>query len=172
MNEKEILGLFSYRVLSDNNNYLFTNIDDFGIIDKIPQTCNIALSQKRLSIPKANNIKLDIAKLQIESILRESLFYINATVGISNYFSLRDKKDLEEYSNILKARKLINQLILYNIENLSEMDQTLLNELINYYSPYFNVNLFTSKEGLQHHLLLGSGTLNNYTSYNKVRKID
>ena len=45
----------------------------------------------------------------------------------------------------------------------------LLNELYNYVTPFFNVNIFTREDNLVTTSLYGSKSLNNYTSYNKVR---
>ena len=86
-----------------------------------------------------------------------------------NIRDFSDRRNIFNYEEALRAYKIINQLIIYNIEELTESDQMLLNELYNYATQYFNVNVFTREENLKTTSLYGSRSLNNYTSYNKVR---
>ena len=162
MTEKDVLNLFKYRVIKENNNYLFTDVQDMGIIDKIPENCSLSFATTGIGIPYANNIKIDLQNTYVENILRDSMFLLN----IRNF---SDRQNIYEYEQALKVYKMINQLIIYNIENLTEHDQMLLNELYDYVTPYFNINVFTRDENLKTTSLYGSRSLNNYTSYNKVR---
>ena len=57
MTEKEVLSLFKYRVLKENNNYLFTNVQNMEIIEEIPDKCNLSFTKSGIAIPYAIILK-------------------------------------------------------------------------------------------------------------------
>ena len=148
---------------------MFTNIEDLNIIKKIPDRCTLAYTKNNINVPYANNIKLDLNEIYLENILKKSMEFLDKIMTNYRYLDFKDKNSLTKYEETLRTYKMVQQLIIYNVEGLSESEQMQLNALYNYVTPFFNVNVFTREDNLSTISLYGSKSLNNYTSYNKVR---
>lgn len=76
MSEEEIIGYFKQRYLNSKvNNYIFTKINDFKILDNIPDICNITLLDNETDVSFAQNIKIDLQEINVNDILSHTLIY-------------------------------------------------------------------------------------------------
>lgn len=173
MSEEEILQLFKERYInSKNNNFIFTEVNDFSIIDKIPDICSISCTANEINIPFARNIKIDLDKVFVKYILTESLEFLQKVSNLDFSMELKDKFSLLKYQGILRRYEAVNQLIFYNVESLSKEDQMLFNEIYYFGSPFFNANTFIKDRNFSNYFLTENRVLDNRENYTRIRTID
>lgn len=62
MTKEEVIEEFKHRFInSKNNNYIFSESDDFDILKDIPKQCSISTFDSFIDIKWAQNIKIDMA---------------------------------------------------------------------------------------------------------------
>lgn len=174
MSEKEILELFRYRYLnSKTNNYIFSEIEDFGILKSIPDSCMISISEYNLDIDRAINIKIDLKEVNVRDILTYSLNILKEFKLLDIFFDytidFNNKFDLLKFQYVLRNYDRIVQLIFYNIDKLSLEEQMLFNEIYYFNSVYFDANTFIKENNFQSYFLIGDRVLDNRENYTKIK---
>lgn len=177
MTKSEILQEFNYRYInSKNNNYIFTGVKDFAIVDEIPDICSISLPDSFLDIDYAYNIKIDLNQVEV----REILVYIMNILKQMKALDLtleypldfKTKFDVLRFQHILTNYNKAVQLIFYNIENLSLEDQMLFNEIYYFHSFLYNANTFTKDGNFKSYFLTGDRVLDNRENYTRVKMVE
>lgn len=176
MTEKEILEEFNYRYLnSKTNNYIFCDVDDFTILDKIPDKCSVSLSENDVNIDYAQNIKIDLREVNVRDLLTYILQTLKESVLLDVFFDyileFNNKFDLLRFQSILRDYNIIVQLIFYNVEELSLEEQILFNEIYYFNSIFFNVNSFISGNNFKTYFLDNERVLDNRENYNKIKLV-
>lgn len=176
MLEQEIIELFNVRHLNaKTNNYIFSGIDDFIILDSIPDECSISINdnEDNLDIQVANNIKIDLAEVKIEEILYYVLEVLKESltldVILDNTLYLKNKFKLFTFQRILRDYNVITQLVFYNLDKLSLEEHMLFNELYYFYSIYFNCNSFIKENNFQTYFLNNDRVLDYRENYSKIK---
>lgn len=174
--EKEILEEFNYRYLnSKTNNYIFCDVDDFTILDKIPDKCSVSLSENDVNIDYAQNIKIDLREVNVRDLLTYILQTLKESVLLDVFFDyileFNNKFDLLRFQSILRDYNIIVQLIFYNVEELSLEEQILFNEIYYFNSIFFNVNSFISGNNFKTYFLDNERVLDNRENYNKIKLV-
>lgn len=173
MLEKEIIEKFNYRYLNvKSNNYIFYDFENLGILDKLPDKCNIDIVEIDTDIKVAQNIKIDLKRVKIKDILSYTLNVLKdrklLEIDISE-LELNDKFDLLRFQRILRDNGIVVQLIFYNIEELSIQEQMLFNEIYYFNSIYFNANSFIKNDNFQTYFLKENRILDDRENYTKIR---
>ena len=177
MSEKEILELFRYRYLnSKTNNYIFSKIEDFGILKSIPDSCIISISEYNLDIDRAINIKIDLKEVNVRDILTYSLNILKEFKLLDTFFDytidFNNRFDLLKFQYVLRNYDRIVQLIFYNIDKLSLEEQMLFNEIYYFNSVYFDANTFIKENNFQSYFLSGDRVLDNRENYTKIKMVN
>lgn len=158
--EEEIVSMFRSRSLnSKTNNLIVTEVRDLSFLKDIPDHCDVTLDRtledECCAFPVSStalNVPVDLSIVRVKDIITHTLRKIG----------LLDKEDTIDFEGSVSAfklhrklqnRGLIVQIILYNIEDLDAEEQMLLNELIYFRSPYYNVNVFTKDQTLKTYFL-------------------
>ena len=176
MNEKEMIEMFKQRYLnSKTNNYIFSRIDDYKILDKIPNRCSILIPENDIDINFAENIKIDLDDVNIKDILSFTLELLKKSKFIDISFDytidFNNKFDLLKFQNVLRTYNRIVQLIFYKVEKLSHEDQMLFNEICYFNSIFFNANSFIKGDNFQSYFLSKDRVLDNRENYTKIKLI-
>lgn len=173
MLEKEILEEFKHRYLnSKTNNYIFCKLDNFSLLENIPDRCNISIEESNVNIEYAKNIKIDLKKVKVRDILSYVLQALkNESLDDTLDYNLEfnNNFDLLKFQNILRKQDIIVQLIFYNIEELDLEEQMLFNEIYYFNSYYFNANSFIKGNNFQSYFLINERVLDNRENYTKIK---
>lgn len=175
MPEKEVIELlFQRRYLnSKTNNYIFTDLDNFGILDDIPDKCSISTSENELDVEYAENIKINMKDVNVKDILSYTLELLkkSSSLDISFDYSLdfENQFSLLKFQGVLRSYNRVVQLIFYNIDQLSQADQILFNEIYYFNSIYFNVNSFLKGHNFSSYFLTQGRVLDNRENYTKIK---
>ena len=168
MSEEEILELFSYRYFnSKTNNYIFSEICDFRILDNISDTCNISTFEDSINIDYAQNIKINLYEVNIKEIFS----YVLKLLKIDIVLDFNNKFDLLRFQKIFRTYNIAVQLIFYNVEKLSTEEQMLFNEIYYFNSIFFNINSFIKGDNFQTYFLSNERVLDNRENYTKIRLV-
>ena len=172
MLEKEIIEKFNYRYLNvKSNNYIFYDFENLGILDKLPDKCNIDIVEIDTDIKVAQNIKIDLKKVKVKDILSYALNILKdrklLEIDISE-LELNDKFDLLRFQRILRDNGIVVQFIFYNIEELNIEEQMLFNEIYYFNSIYFNANSFIKNANFQTYFLKENRVLDDRENYTKI----
>lgn len=173
MEKDAIIELFKDRELNcKNNNYIFSNVDDFKIINNIPDFCFITFLDNYLDMGLATNVKVDLNHISINDILTYTLEDLKKRKMLDKFLDYKldfnNKYDLIKFKNILSNYKRIVQLIFYNIESLNKEEQMLFNELYYYNCIYYNASAFIKEDNFQTYFLEGNRVLDDRENYAKV----
>lgn len=187
MLEEEIIEEFRHRDLNcKTNNYIFTGISDFQILNRIPDKCSISMPEYKLDIDFVPNIYFDLEELDIdfasnikinleEIAVKDILSYVlellkkSELVSIDHTWNFNTKFDLFNFIDVLYAYRRIVQLVFYNVDKLTPEDQMLLNEIYYFNTIYFNANAFICDNHFQTYFLSGGRILDNRENYTKVK---
>lgn len=174
MLKEEIIDIFKYRCLNSKvNNFIFCEMDDFMILDKIPERCSISTPENNIDIDFAQNIKIDLSEVAVKDILSYTLEILKEHKLLDVYLDypikFNSKFDLFKFQNILHAYGVVVQLIFYNIEQLDIEEQMLFNEIYYFNSIFFNANAFIKGDNFQSYFLSGERILDNRENYTKVK---
>lgn len=174
MLEKEILELFKCRYLNEKtNNYIFTGVDDYKILDKIPKCCGISLPENDINIDFAQNIIVDFNVVKVKDILNYVLDLLKKSLlldGALDYkIDFNNKFDLLRFQEILYRYQKIVQLICYHVEDLSLDDQKLLNQLYYFNSIFYNINSFITGNNFKSYFLNDGKVLDSRENYTKIK---
>lgn len=177
MEKEEILRIFKDRELNcKNNNYIFSNMNNFDLLKGIPDFCFVTLSDNYLDIGFAKNVLIDLNMVPINDILTYTLEELKETKLLGTFFEYKldfsNKFDLIKFKNTLSNYRRIVQMIFYNIENLSLEEQMLFNELYYYNCIYYNANTFIKDENFQTYFLGTKRVLDDRENYTKVKMIN
>lgn len=177
MTKQEIIEEFKRRYInSKNNNYIFTEINDFGILDDIPDVCSISMPDTTLDIEYAHNIKINLDEVEVRNVLSYTLELLKEMklldVSFDYNIELKNKFDLLRFQHVLSNYNRAVQLIFYNIEALSIEDQMLFNEIYYFHSFLFNVNSFIKGSNFQSYFLTGDRVLDNRENYTRVKTVN
>lgn len=173
MLEEEIIGEFKHRFLNSKvNNYIFTSIDDFRMLDKIPGRCNITLPDNDINIDFAENIKINLKEIEVREILSYTLDLLKRKSLLDTFLDYKldfnNKFDLLRFQNVLYRYNRIVQLIFYNLEELSLEEQMLFNEIYYFKNIFYNANSFIKGNHFQSYFLSNDRVLDNRENYDKV----
>lgn len=178
MLEQEIIETFQHRTLNEkNNNYIFTGIEDFGILESIPDRCSVSIRDHDVDIPFAQNIIVNLEEVLVYDILSYTLEELKKLKLLDVYLDYTldfQRWNLFKFEHILKDCNSIVQMLVFNVEALTLGEQMLFNELYYFNSIYFNVNSFIQGEHFSTHFLTGNRVLDdreNYTKIELIRKI-
>ena len=176
MTREEILREFNYRYINTkNNNYIFTGVKDFSIVDEISDICSITLPDSFLDIDYAYNIKIDLNQVEVREILTYTLSILRKMkaldVTLEYPLDFKNKFDVLRFQHILTNYNKSVQLVFYNIENLSLEDQMLFNEIYYFHSFLYNVNTFTKEGNFKSYFLTGDRVLDNRENYTRIKVI-
>ncbi len=174
MLEKDIIKTFNFRELnSKTNNFIFSEIDNFEIIDKISNECWISTPENDIDVSFAKNIKIDLAKIRVEDILSYTLNILKELSLIDVYFDyfldFYNKSHLLKFRNVLHNYNIVCQLIFYNLEKLTLEEQMLFNEIYHFNSIFFNSSSFIKDDNFQTYLLTNGRGLNDKEHYTKIK---
>lgn len=175
MSEEEIIRYFKQRYLNSKvNNYIFTKINDFKILDNIPDICWITLPDS--DINNAENIKINLKEIEVKDILSYTLKLLKEKSLLDTYFDytldFKNKFDLLKFQGVLHRYNRIVQLIFYNLNELSLHEQMLFNEIYYYNSIFFNVNSFINGDNFQSYFLSNNRVLDNRENYTKIKLLE
>lgn len=177
MTENEILKEFNSRYLnSKTNNYIFCEMENFNMLDSIPDVCNIRMNDCDINIEYANNIKIDLNKVEVKDILMYTLnmlkekSLLDETLDYDLEFN--NKFDLLKFQSVLRNYNVFVQLIFYNVEELSVENQMLFNELYFFNGLFFNVNSFIKGNNFKTYFLKYDRVLDNRENFTKIRMVN
>lgn len=164
MTKEEITEIFNYRELnSKTNNMIIIGTDSRDLVESLPDTTDIAFLENSITIDTAINIKIDLTEINVKDILTYVLNYLKdlklVDVSLDYTLPLTNMYDINKFITVLYDYNRVVQLILHNMEYLSEEEQKLLNELYYNNSPYFITISLTEKGFITYHL-----------NYNRVLK--
>ena len=174
MPEAEIIALFEQRYLnSKTNNFIFTGINTFEILDDIPDKCDISMSDSDMEVEAAENIKIDMEEVNVKDILSYALQLLkNASLLDASFdysMDFNSKFDLLRFQGVLRNYNRVVQLIFYNMDELSLEDQALFNEIYYFNSMYFNANSFIKGNNFPSYFLSNGRILDNRENYTKIK---
>lgn len=177
MSEQEIIQLFNDRYLnSKTNNFIFTGIDDFSILDYIPEQCCISTTENDIDIDFAQNIKIDLAEVNVKDILSYTLEKLKKSslldTTLDYNLDFNNKFDLLKFHGVLRNYDVVVQLIFYNMEELSLENQILLNEIYYFNSIFFNANAFIKENNFQTYILTKERILDNRENYTRIKLVN
>lgn len=177
MSEQEIIRLFNDRYLnSKTNNFIFTGIDDFSILDYIPEQCCISTTENDIDIDFAQNIKIDLAEVNVKDILSYTLEKLKKSslldTTLDYNLDFNNKIDLFKFQGVLRNYDVVVQLIFYNMEELSLENQLLLNEIYYFNSIFFNANAFIKENNFQTYILTKERILDNRENYTRIKLVN
>ena len=176
MNKEEIIEEFKHRYInSKNNNYIFSELNNFDILDNIPNQCFVTTYESINNINVAQNIKINLEEISVQGVLLFTLTKLESMglliERINDSFSFKNKFDLLKFQSILNRNNIMVQFIFYNIENLSLENQQLLNEIYCFHSLCFNANTFLKNKDFCSYFLNDGRVLDNRENYSKVKVI-
>lgn len=174
MKKEEIIELFKKRYLNSKvNSYIFTRIDDFNILDNIPNKCNIIMPDNDIDVPFAENIKIDLQEVDVKDILSYALNLLKTQSLLDPFFDysldFNDKFSLLKFQGVLRTYNRIVQLIFYNLQELTMEEQMLFNEIYYFKSIFFNANSFINGDYFQSYFLSNDRVLDNRENYERVK---
>lgn len=176
MTEREILEEFKYRYLNTKtNNYIFYGLDNFKMLNCIPDRCIISIAESYINIECAQNIKIDLAEVNVKDILTYTLDLLKKLslldVTLDYTLEFNNKFDLLKFQHVLRNYGIVVQLIFYNIEKLNLEEQMLFNEIYYFNSIFFNANSFIKGNNFQSYFLSNERVLDNRENYTKIKII-
>lgn len=176
MTEREILEEFKHRYLNlKTNNYIFCEIDDFKILDNIPDRCSISIAESSIDIEYALNIKIDLKEVNVKDILSYTLQLLKKSslldANLDYTLEFNNKFDLLRFQNVLHNYGIVVQLIFYNVEDLDLEEQMLFNEIYYFNSIFFNANSFIKGNNFQSYFLSNERVLDNRENYTKIKMV-
>lgn len=171
MTYEEILeNLKSRKLNSKTNNMIIIGNDLNKLLNDIPKTTEIVFLDNVVDEEYALNVKIDLLQIDVNDILTYVLNYLKKLKLIDSSFDytipFNNKFDVHKFRSILQNYNRVVQLIFYNMENLSEEEQMLFNELYYYNSPFFSVISLT-KEGFKTYFLTQNRVLDDRENYQK-----
>lgn len=177
MTETEIIKEFKYRYLNTKtNNYIFCELDNFSILDNIPDRCSLKIAESNLDIEYAQNIKIDLKEVNVKDILSyvfQSLKELALLdVNLDYTLEFNNKFDLLNFQKVLHNYKIVVQLIFYNLEELDLEEQMLFNEIYYFNSIFFNANSFIKDRNFKSYFLSNDRILDNRENYTKVKVVN
>ena len=177
MTENEILKEFNSRYLnSKTNNYIFCEMENFNMLDSIPDFCNIRMDDCDTNIEYANNIKIDLKKVEVKDILTYILNMLKEKslldITLDYNLEFNNKFDILKFQSILRNYNRIVQLIFYNVEELDLENQMLFNELYYFNGLYFNINSFIKDNNFKTYFLKYDRVLDNRENFTKIKKVN
>ena len=157
----------------DHNDYIDSYIpysekaDKFvlSVIEKWPEFFEYSVGElKDDTVEKISYILVNYC--DEETLKRVNIIDNSSNEGVlTSFISSRPNYLSKEYEHDAECRALS----LLNVSFKEINYDCAINELFDYVSPYFNINVFTYDENLKTTSLYGSRSLNNYTSFNNVR---
>lgn len=175
MFEEKIIETFCDRTINSKvNNYIFTGVEDFKILDKIPDKCGISFCENAIDIPFAQNIKIDLAKINLREVLTFTLEELKKLKMLDVYLDYTldlARRNLCRFQGVLYNYGVVAQMVFYNVEALSKEEQMLFNEIYWFNSPYFNANAFIKGNHFQTYFLGTKRVLDDHENYTKVELI-
>lgn len=168
----EILEEFKNRYLnSKNNNYIICGLEDTDILNEIPEQCNINESDHYHDIKVAQNIKIDLNKIEVKDILSYTLEILKCKgiIPQTEKLEFNNKFDLLRLQGILREHGIVVQFVFYNLEGLTIEDQMLFNEIYYFNSVYFTANAFIKNYNFQTYFLTGDRVLDSRENYTKLK---
>lgn len=168
----EILEEFKNRYLnSKNNNYIICGLEDTDILNEIPEQCNINESDHYHDIKVAQNIKIDLNKIEVKDILSYTLEILKCKgiIPQTEKLEFNNKFDLLRLQGILRKHGIVVQFVFYNLEGLTIEDQMLFNEIYYFNSVYFTANAFIKNYNFQTYFLTGDRVLDSRENYTKLK---
>lgn len=176
MSEKEIIEKFKHRCLNlKTNNYIFCEVDNFTILDNIPDVCSISITESNINIEYALNIKIDLKMVNVRNILSYTLQLLKKLslldVTLDYDLEFKNKFDLLKFQNVLYNYGRIVQLIFYNLEELDLNEQLLFNEIYYFNSIFFNANSFIKSNNFQSYFLSNEKVLDDRENYTKIKTV-
>lgn len=174
MKEEEIIEQFRQRYINSKvNNYIFTGIDNFKILDSIPNKCDIILPDNDIDVPFAENIKIDFQEVDVKNILSYTLNLLKRQLLLDPFFDytldFKNKFDLVRFQSVLRRYNRIVQLIFYNLEELSLEEQMLFNEIYYFNTIFFTANSFINGRHFQSYTLSNGRILDDRENYERVK---
>lgn len=175
MNEEEIINIFCDRTINTKvNNYIFAGVEDFKILDLIPNRCGISFQEYGIDIPFAQNIKIDLAETNLREVLTFTLEELKKLKLLDVYFDYTldfQRHNLFKFEHVLSDYTNVVQMLFYNLEKLSLEEQMLFNEIYWFNSPFFNANAFIKGNHFQTYFLVNDRVLDNRENYTEVEFI-
>lgn len=177
MTEKEILEEFNHRYInSKTNNYIFTGINNFEILNNMPKICDVTIYENDVNIDYAYNILVDLQEVEVKNILTYILNDLKnkhlLDKNLDYEVEFKNKFDLLKFQTVLSKYNKMVQIIFYNIENLSMEEQMLFNELYYFNSMYFDVNTFIKENNFKTYFLNDDRVLDGRENYEKVKLVE
>lgn len=172
MLENEVIEEFKYRYLnSKNNNYIFCEVEDNTILDKIPEQCDINESDSYHDIKTSQNIKIDLKEIKVKDIISYVLEVLKKRGMLSEqiWLDFSNKLDLLKLQGILREHGIIVQFVFYNLEDLTIEEQMLLNEAYYFNSMFFTANAFIKNGNFRTYFLTGDRVLDSRENYTKIK---
>lgn len=173
MLENEINELFNHRTLnSKSNNFIFTRVSDFSILNNIPKRCNISTPSNNINVDYAYNIKIDLLEVDVKSSLSYVLQQLKNLSLLNNSldytFDFNSQFDLYKLNYFLRTQNIVVQLIFYNLDEISLKEQALINEIYNFNSIFFNANSFIKGDDFETYRLSAGRVLTDPDNYKKI----
>lgn len=177
MTESEILEEFKYRYINTKtNNYIFCGVQDFKILDNIPDVCNLSIAESNVDIKCALNIKIDFKEVNVKDILTYTLQLLKKLKLLDVFFDytleFNNKFDLLRFQNVLRNYGRVVQFVFYNVEELDMEEQLLFNEIYYFNSIFFNANSFIKGNNFQTYFLINERVLDNRENYTKIKMVE
>ncbi len=177
MTIEELLAYFKSRQLnSKTNNLIIIGNEANRLIDGIPDTTSISFIDDDFEVDTdvAINIKIDLSKTDVKSILTYALNYLKQYKLIDEelVYSLpfNNKFDLLRFRRVLQDNNIVIQLFFYNMQDLSIEEQMLFNELYYYNNRFFSV-ISLVKDGFKTYFLTQDRVLDDRENYQRCEII-
>jgi len=170
MNSNELIGELSMRRLNTKTNNMIV-IGEYTeeLVDDIPETCVVTLPEEE-QLVQVDNIKVDLSQVRVEDILTVILDSYDDGTMDNEYLNIPFKslRSLITFQRVLKRRNIFIQIVLYNMDGLTEQEQMLINELFYYYSENFNVTAIKRQE-FSTYFLTGDRRLDSRENFTKYK---
>ncbi len=175
MNSNDLIGELSSRQLNTKTNNMIV-IGEYSkeLIGEIPETCVVTLPEEEQQV-QVDNITVDLSQVKVEDLLTFILDSYDDGTMDHEYLTIKFKslRSLITFQRVLRRRNIFIQIVLYNMDGLTEQEQMLINELFYYYSENFNVTAIKRQE-LSTYFLTGDRRLDpreNFTKYQLERYV-
>ena len=172
LDKNEIIEMIIRREINNkNNNYIIAGEDSKSILDTIPNLSFASFIEDATKNESVINIKIDLNKIPIQDIFKCVISYLQM-IGKLNmdsdyHISFDNKIDVWRFDRFLKKYNLYVQLIFYNVEVLTTLEQELFNELYYYFSyNYFIISLV--KNHFNSYFLSNNRILDDREDYERI----
>ncbi len=146
------------------------------MLDTIPSRCGISIPENNIDIEYAQNIKINLADVNVKDILTYTLELLKESslldVNLDYTLEFNNKFDLLKFQSVLRNYGIVVQLIFYNVEQLDLKDQILFNEIYYFNSIFFNANAFIKRNHFQTYFLSNERVLDDRENYTKIKVIN